>query len=268
MTFREKFTPAAEKNNSWLCLGLDLDPEKVPEKFRKNTKGLLEFCGMVVEATKDLVSAYKPNIAFFEALGAEGLELLGKTMALIPSGIPVILDAKRGDIGNTSAKYAKAAFEGFGADAVTVNPYMGSDCVEPFLSYKDKFVFLLVLTSNKGAADFEQLRTADGESVYMKVAAKIKEWNRFGNLGAVIGATKAADLGKIRELLRDEIFLVPGLGTQGGDLDASVKNCFLYNGLGTFNVARDILYAGPSAEDIRAKAVQYRDLLNRSLKGS
>ncbi len=264
MNFNQKITASSSKNSSWLCVGLDPDLSKLPASFSKTPDGVSAFLTSVIDATKDKVAAYKPNAAFFESMGLEGMKLLEKIIKHIPSDIPVILDAKRADIGNTSAHYAKAAFDVLGADAITINPYMGFDSVESFIKYPDKGVFILVLTSNKGSADFQQL-LVDGKPLYLKVAEKVKEWNVNNNIGIVAGATKPEDLGKIRDVLQKEIFLIPGIGTQGGDLAASCKNCFKYQGTGLFNVSRDVLYAG-TEEQIREKAEEYRRMIEEGTK--
>ncbi len=259
MDFHQKLTNTISINSSHLCIGLDPDVSKLPASFKKNRAGTADFLKKIISATKDKVCAYKPNAAFFESMGLEGWKLLEKVISTIPSNIPVILDAKRADIGNTSAHYAKTAFEILGADAITVNPYMGFDSIEPFIKYTDKGVFILVLTSNKGSFDFQQLKVGL-IPLYMKVAAKIRDWNTAGNIGIVAGATKPTELGKIREILKKEIFLIPGIGTQGGDLAASCQNCFKYQGSGIFNVSRDVLYA-PTIEAARQKAEEYRNMI-------
>jgi len=266
MTFTEKLRTAAAKNASWLCVGLDLDPEKLPEPFKRNPNGLLDYAKKIIETTKDLVCAYKPNSAFFEALGVPGLQALEKIIRSVPSGIPVILDAKRADIGNTSSRYARAVFDILGADAVTANPYMGFDSLEPFFAYGAKHTFVLVLTSNSGAADFEQLQVG-GKPLYMRVAEKIGKWNSSSNIGAVVGATKPAGIRQVRRILKDEIFLIPGLGTQAGDLESSVKHAFAGKGTAVFNVSRDIILA-PDFDSMAAKAKQYRDAINSFLPKS
>jgi orotidine-5'-phosphate decarboxylase len=262
MNFREKFEAAAKASGSFLCCGLDLDPLKLPAGFSATVSGLKRFAFKVIDSTQDLVCAYKPNIAFYESLGLAGGKLLKEIIRHIPGRIPVILDAKRADIGNTSAHYAKAAFEEFCADAVTVNPYMGSDSVEPFLKYTEKCTFILVVTSNKGGQDFQFL-DAGGEPLYIRVARKAAEWNTAGNIGAVVGATHPDGIRRVREILKKEIFLIPGIGTQAGDVEDSVKNTFLFNGTGIFNVSRDVLYAG-GMKEIRSKAEYYRDLIAKA----
>ena len=182
MNFTDKLLDASRKNKSWLCIGLDPDPELMP------VVDVLQFNKAIIESTSDLVCAYKPNLAFYEALGTEGLAILEKMVKQIPGDIPVIGDAKRSDIGNTARAYAKALFSVLGFDAATVNPYLGYDSVEPFISYEDKEVFILCRTSNKGATDFQNLRS-DGLPLYEIVARKAQEWNIHGNIGLVVGAT-------------------------------------------------------------------------------
>jgi orotidine-5'-phosphate decarboxylase len=176
---------------------------------------ILEFNRGIIDATADLVCAYKPNLAFYEAFGLEGLVALEKTVKYIPEGIPVIGDAKRGDIGNTARRYAEALFSAFGFDAATLNPYLGYDSVEPFLEYPDKGVFILCRTSNPGALDFQALRCGD-VPLYEVVAQKAKEWDRYGNIGLVVGATYPEELRRIRQLCPQMPLLIPGLGAQGG----------------------------------------------------
>jgi orotidine-5'-phosphate decarboxylase len=262
VTFTEKLDAASSRRKSLLCIGLDLDPSKLPSGYSPDAEGVFSFGRGIIEATKDLAAAYKPNSAFFEAMGLPGLSVLERLIKTVPADIPVILDAKRGDIGNTSAKYAEAVFDRFGADAVTVSPYMGRDSLEPFFNRKDRHVFVLVLTSNPGAADFEMLDCA-GEPLYMRVAAKVRSWNATGNLGAVVGATRPADLERIRTVLTEEIFLIPGLGAQGGDLAASVRGALSGRGRALFNVSRDIVFAG-SFDLVRAKAEEYRKAIEEA----
>ena len=189
MTFVEKLRAAAAQNHSLLCVGLDPDPKFLPASVGDRDNPTLYFLQHLIDATADLVCAYKPNFAFFGALGERGWSTLKTTLDHIPPSIPVIIDAKVGDIGNTAEHYARMFFEILGADALTVNPYMGSDAVAPFLAYREKGVFLLCLTSNKGAADFEEQELADGP-LYLRVARKACEWNSAGNCGLVVGATQ------------------------------------------------------------------------------
>jgi orotidine-5'-phosphate decarboxylase len=237
MKFIDKLLNASRRNKSWLCIGLDPDPELMPKVE------VLQFNKAIIEATCDLVCAYKPNLAFYEALGTEGLVILEKTIKCMPGHIPVIGDAKRGDIGNTARAYARALFSVLGFDAATVNPYLGFDSIEPFINYQDKGVFILCRTSNKGAADFQNLCT-DGLPLYEVVAKKAKEWNIHGNIGLVVGATYPEELKRVRSICPEMPLLIPGIGPQGGDLasavgygaDARGENAII-------NVSRQILYA-------------------------
>jgi len=240
---------AVKRNHSKLCIGLDFDPQRVPENYVNDPLG---FNRMVIDATADLVCAYKPNSAFYEVLGAEGITALKDTIASVPKEIPVILDAKRGDIGNTSRQYARAVFEYFGADGVTVAPYMGKDSVSPFLDYKSKGVFVLCLTSNPGAADFQRLKTQDSY-LYLEVAKKCVEWSAINpNIGLVTGATQQ-ELPAIRAVSRLPL-LIPGVGAQGGDLKQAVK-VGNTNGLAIINTSRSVLYPpkGPGSDKDRIR---------------
>ena len=262
MRFTDKLLNASRKNESWLCIGLDPDAERMPEV------DVLQFNKAIVEATSDLVCAYKPNLAFYEALGTQGLVTLEKTIKHIPGHIPVIGDAKRGDIGNTAKAYAKALFSVLGFDAATVNPYLGHDSIEPFISYRDKGVFILCRTSNKGAADFQD-RRIDGLPLYEVVAHKAKEWNIHGNVGLVVGATYPEQLKKVRSICPEMPLLIPGIGAQGGDLASAVRYGVDAHGeKATINVSRQILYASrekdfaqaarDAAEKIRSQINDYR----------
>jgi len=206
MNFIEKLQKISGENNSRLCVGLD----------PADTHDLFEFNKRIIDETSEFVCAYKPNIAFFEANGIVGLEALLETIEYIPDEIPVILDAKRGDIGHTAAAYAKGIFEEFGADATTLNPYLGYDSIKPFADYKDKFSFVLCLTSNPSNKDFQK-------GIYLEVAKKVVEWNINENLGLVVGATNPDQLKEIRAVAKDLLFLIPGVGAQGGDLKKTVK---------------------------------------------
>jgi orotidine-5'-phosphate decarboxylase len=272
MHFADKLVEAVDKNHSLVCLGLDPDPALMPPT------GLLEFNKAIVDATADLVCAYKPNLAFYEALGVEGLGALRETVAYIPDNIPVIGDAKRGDIGNTARAYAKALFEVFGFDAATVSPYLGYDSIEPFVAYADKATFLLCRTSNAGAADFQALACWSAmpdcrqQPLFRLVAQKAREWNRFNNIGLVVGATCPEDLREVRELCPDMTLLVPGIGAQGGDLGLAVRHGIDARGRGAiFSSSRQILYASVGAdyaEAARRAADELRCQINSLLPGS
>jgi orotidine-5'-phosphate decarboxylase len=262
MTFNAKLLQTAQKNRSLVCLGLDPDPQLMPKM------GVFEFNKAIIDATSDLVCAYKPNLAFYEALGINGLVALQKTVEHIAGRVPVIGDAKRGDIGNTAKAYARALFEVFGFDAATVNPYMGFDTVEPFLSYKDKAVFILCRTSNAGAADFQDLSCSSPhgpQRLYQVVAEKAREWNKADNIGLVVGATYPEDLLAVRRACPQMTLLVPGLGAQGGDLDLAVRHGVDAAGQrAIFASSRQILYASQGA-DFDTAAREATDKMRRQI---
>ena len=264
MSFTEKLAEAVNKNRSLLCIGLDPDPALMPEKL-----GIFEFNQAIINATADLVCAYKPNIAFYEAFGSSGLDDLKRTRDYIPADIPVIIDAKRGDIGNTARAYARSLFEYFNFDATTASPDLGFDSLEPFIEYSDKGIFVLCRTSNTGAVDFQSLN-CEGENgskpLFEVVAAKVNQWNTRGNLGLVVGATYPEELQRIRRDYPDIPLLIPGVGAQGGGLsqvvsygvDASKQRTII-------NSSRQILYASKSkdyAEAARQVAEELRDRIN------
>jgi orotidine-5'-phosphate decarboxylase len=262
MKFTDKLLNVSRKNKSWLCIGLDPDPELMPKV------DVPQFNRAIIDATCDLVCAYKPNLAFYEALGTEGLAILEKTVKYIPGHIPVIADAKRGDIGNTARAYARALFLVLGFDAATVNPYLGFDSIEPFINYQDKGVFILCRTSNQGATDFQNLRT-NGMPLYEVVAHKAKEWNIRDNIGLVVGATYPEELKKVRSICPDMPLLIPGIGAQGGDLASAVGyGADVLGEKAIINVSRQILYASKEkdfaqagrnvAEKIRQQINDYR----------
>ncbi|HXZ95209.1 MAG TPA: orotidine-5'-phosphate decarboxylase [Dehalococcoidia bacterium] len=262
MKFTDKLLNASRKNKSWLCIGLDPDPELMP------AVDVLQFNQAIIEATSDLVCAYKPNLAFYEALGTEGSAILERTVKYIPGHIAVIADAKRGDIGNTGKAYAKALFSVLGFDAATVNPYLGYDSIEPFINYQDKGIFILCRTSNKGAADFQDLHI-NGLPLYEAVAQKAREWDIHGNIGLVVGATYPEELKKVRSICPEMPLLIPGIGAQGGDLASAVGYGVDTRGeKAIINVSRQILYASKEkdfaqaarniAEKIRGQINDYR----------
>ena len=252
---------ASRGNRSLLCVGLDPDPSKLP------VRDVFEFNRAIIDATADLVCCYKPNLAFYEAMGIRGLQALKKTLAHIPKNIPVIGDAKRGDIGNTATAYAKALFGYYKFDAVTVNPYMGYDSVKPFLDYRDKGIFVLCRTSNSSASDFQDLVDNFGMKFYQTVALRAGDWNKGGNVGLVVGATFPEELREIRKLCPDMPLLIPGVGAQGGDLELSVRYGVDANKEKAVIVAaRQVLYAskGPDyAQAARKAAGELRDAINR-----
>ena len=230
---------------SFLCVGLDIDLDKAPKIFKNHKDGLFEFAKAIIEATHPFTVAYKPNLAFYETYGVKGWEAFEKTMHYLTSNYPnhfTIADAKRGDIGNTSTRYAKAFFEGYGVDSVTVAPYMGRDSIEPFLAFQDKYAILLALTSNEGAHDFQYCK--DGTTLlYEKVILESQHWKHADRLMYVVGATKAEAIASLRKLIPNAFILVPGVGAQGGSLREVAKfglnaQCGLL-----VNSSRSILYA-------------------------
>jgi len=264
MNFLEKLLQAAVTNNSLLCIGLDPDPELMPKV------DVFQFNKAIVDATSDLVCAYKPNLAFYEALGIEGLTALQQTIAYIPKSIPIIGDAKRGDIGNTARAYAKALFETFGFDAATVNPYLGGDSLEPFIEYKEKGVFILCRTSNTGSAHFQVLPLLqNSRPLFELVAERAKEWNLYDNVGLVVGATYPEELRQVRQLCPEMPLLIPGIGVQGGDLADAVRYGVDAKGeKAIISSSRQILYASRGedfAQTAREAALKLRNEINRYL---
>ena len=247
LTSSSKLYNAILEKQSYLCVGLDPDPSKIPACFGEGVEGVEVFCKEVIKATRHVAVAYKPNLAFFETFGAEGWDVLNIIIESIPSNCLVIADAKRGDIGNTATKYAEAIFDTLGADAITVAPYMGADSVTPFTNRTDKWTILLALTSNPGADDFE----FHGEiPLYERVLTKAQEWGTPDNLMFVIGATRPEMLSRVRELAPDSFLLVPGVGAQGGAIDA-VAEFGLNSQCGLLvNSSRGIIYAGQGESSI------------------
>lgn len=231
------------EKRSFLCVGLDPDLEKIPKHLLEAENPVLEFNKAIIDATAPYCVAYKPNLAFFEALGKTGMQTFYETLQYIPKTHFAIADAKRGDIGNTSTKYAEAFFEKFACDALTIAPYMGSDSVKPFLGEVGKWAVLLALTSNQGADDFEQLVLANGKRLYEEVIDKAMEWGSADELMFVVGATRPEQLKQIRERAQQYFFLIPGVGAQGGNL-AEVVAAALTKECGILvNASRSILYA-------------------------
>ena len=268
-TFFTKLDAAVEQNQSLLCVGLDPTPAQLPARHRQDNgdvmAGLLAWNQAVIAATADLVCAYKPNIAFYEALGAPGMTLLRQTLALIPKHIPVLLDVKRGDIGSTATAYAQACFDDLGVDAVTLSPYLGRDSIEPFARYTDKGLFILCHTSNPSAGDFQHLeitdwRTLDREGnqpLYIHVARIAVTWSP--NVGLVVGATYPAVFAGVRAAAPNQWLLVPGIGAQGGDLASTLAAGLRADGKGVLiNASRGVCLA----DDYRAAAQQLRDEIN------
>lgn len=240
---------------SYLCVGLDSDLEKIPPHLLQYEDPIFEFNRRIIEATLPYAVAYKPNIAFYEALGAKGWTSLEKTLACIPSDVFTIADAKRGDIGNTSGLYAKAFFERLSFDAITVAPYMGADSVQPFLAFEGKWVILLALTSNTSSQDFQQLPLAEGKALYEAVIERSGQWASAEQMMYVVGATQAAHIAHIRQLIPEHFLLVPGVGAQGGDLAALSEAGLNTQGGLLVNSSREILYAS-SGEDFAEQAAR------------
>jgi len=268
LEFMQMLEDGWRTKDSLVCVGLDTDIGKIPLHLRKLDHPLFQFNRAVVDATADLVCAYKPQIAYYSAVGAEhDLELTIEYIHQNYPSIPVILDAKRGDIGATAEKYAEEAFDRYRADAVTVNPYMGGDTLQPYLARKDKGVIILCRTSNAGARDIQDV-TADGRKLYQIVAGKaVNSWNDNGNALLVVGATFPEELKEIRAIAPEMPFLVPGIGAQGGDVKAAVTNGRTKNGAGMIvNSSRAIIYASADedfADAARRAAASLRDEINR-----
>jgi orotidine-5'-phosphate decarboxylase len=262
MSFREQLAHAVDKNRSLLCVGLDPDPARIP------TDKLASYLCSVVDATSDLVCAYKPNLAFYEQFGEAGYAALRTVIEHIPDQIPVIADAKRGDIGHTAEAYARAIFDELGFDASTVNPYGGQDSVEPFTRYADKGVIIWCRSSNPGARDIQDLPVGpDGTPLYQVVAGLANEWNVNHNIGLVCGATYPEELAILRRLCPSMPILVPGVGSQEGELAASVRAGLNADGAGIIvNASRAVLYASDGADfadAARRKAEELRGEIER-----
>lgn len=265
MTRAELFAQIQQKS-SFLCVGLDPDLDKIPAHLRAEPDPIFSFCKEIVEQTADYAVAYKPNIAFFEALGPKGWESLQKVLEIIPKNVFTIADAKRGDIGNTSKLYAKAFFETMDFDSITVAPYMGADSVSPFLDFENKWVILLALTSNVGSADFQLITDSNGKPLYQSVLEKSQEWGSPENLMYVVGATRGELIGEVRKAAPEHFFLVPGVGAQGGSLSEVAKygmnsTCGLL-----VNSSRGIIYAS-SGKDFGQAARKESQKLQEEMKG-
>ena len=261
---RQELIAQIRLKKSFLCVGLDTDLTKIPVHLLDCEDPIFEFNKAIIDATKDFAVAYKPNLAFYECYGPKGWESLQKTIDYIPKNIFTIADAKRGDIGNTSTYYAKTFFEYLHFDSVTVAPYMGEDSVTPFLEFKDKWVVILALTSNKGALDFQFTTDSKGEELYKKVLRKSAQWGTPENTMFVVGATRAEGIGEVRKLVPHHFFLVPGVGAQGGSLEDFAtygwnSDCGLL-----VNSSRGIIYAS-SGEDFAEHARQEAEKLQREM---
>ncbi len=258
VTFVEKLSAAWDANDSLLCVGFDPDITKFPAPWQNQPSRIVEFCKAIADASADVVCAFKPQIAYFSALRAEDqLEDLCVYLRETYPAIPIILDAKRGDIGATASQYAREAFERYGADAVTVSPYMGFDSVAPYLEYKDKGVIVLCRTSNAGGSDLQFLHV-DGVPLYQHVARLVADkWNTNGQCGLVVGATFPQELSQVRHIVGDMPLLVPGIGAQGGDVVATVKAGKTANGTGMMiNSSRAVLYATPKNDETFSDAAR------------
>jgi orotidine-5'-phosphate decarboxylase len=244
---------SANNAGKYICIGLDTDPQKLPLSLIGQKDGVFEFNQRIIEATCSGAAAYKINFAFYEKEGSAGFDALKRTIEVIPNDILIIGDAKRGDIGNTSVMYAESVFNWFKCDSVTVHPYMGEDSVKPFLNFDDKLIFILALTSNPGAGDFEKLQLKDGSYLFQKVIKKVKSWGNK-NCGVVFGATKLEELRENIDLLADIPVLLPGVGAQGGSLE-DVVDVFKKAGRSDYlvNISRGIIYKS-SGEDFAEAA--------------
>jgi orotidine-5'-phosphate decarboxylase len=270
MTFLEKLQQAERQNGSMLCVGLDPEPAKFPAAFKGDASKIFDFCAAIVDATADLVIAFKPQIAYFAANRAEDqLERLMAHMRRAAPHVPVILDAKRGDIGSTAEQYAREAFERYGADAVTLSPFMGFDSVQPYLKYPNKGAFLLCRTSNPGGDDFQNQRLINvaGQPLLYEHIAQLAQgpWNLNGQLGLVVGATYPPEIERVRALAPTVPLLIPGVGAQGGDALATVKAGWRQPGSIIVNSSRVVLYASSGADfaqAARTEAMRTSDLLN------
>jgi len=260
MNFFEKLENRIYLSQSYLCVGLDPVWERIPKHIPRTQLGLLNFLDQIVSITKDYAAVFKPNFAYFESLGVSGMEVLGELINRIPQEIPVIGDAKRGDVEHSSILYARAVFEKLKCDAITVNPYLGGDALKPFFDYSDRGVFVLCLTSNPGSRDFQS------PELFLKVGAKVSEWNVFGNAGIVVGATKSEFIYELRKICGKMPFLIPGVGAQGGDLVKTLISADDFSRIPYLvNASRSILYAS-SNEDFALHAAnaakELRDKIN------
>jgi orotidine-5'-phosphate decarboxylase len=270
MSFTEKLQQASRENNSLLCIGLDPDPSRIPSHLGSGAHAVVAFNKAIIRATHDIACAYKPNLGFYAAYGHDGVRALQETRRAIPANIPTILDAKVGDIDVTSTAYAQGYFGEMGFDSITAQPYLGRDGLEPFLNWPGRCVFILAKTSNPGSGDLQDLKLTENDrerTVYEHVASLAAEWQgTFGTCGLVAGATYPQEVEKIRALAPELPMLIPGVGTQGGNLELTV-NAALGNGTGpvAINASRSIIYAGEGldyAEAVREAALKLRDQIN------
>ncbi|KAF0152843.1 MAG: orotidine-5'-phosphate decarboxylase [Ignavibacteria bacterium] len=264
MTAREKLDTKFE-NNFHVCVGLDTDINKIPKHLLSEKDPVLQFNKIIIESTSEHAACFKINFAFYEKIGAKGFDVLAQTLELIPKDIFVIADAKRGDIGNTSEMYAVAVFDELKFDSITLHPYMGFDSLQPFLNYKDKINFILALTSNKGALDFEKQKLEDGRFLFQHVIEKANIWNEHKNCGIVFGATKIEELKENIASFDDLVVLLPGVGAQGGSLEevATVFNHHKNNNF-LINISRALLYCDES-KSFHTKVIEQIKTYNQSV---
>lgn len=269
MNFTQRLRRIQRKNNSLLCIGLDTDVNKIPEFLFAYGDPVYEFNRRIIDATKDIVCAYKLNLAFYEATGEHGWYTVHQTLARIPEEIITIGDAKRGDIGNSSELYARSLVDDYEFGASTVNPYMGEDSVKPFLKNAHQGAFILAVTSNPGAKDFQYL-TVGKRPLYEHVISRVKKWNVKKNCGLVVGATRPEEMKKIRRMVPDMPLLIPGIGAQGGDLESAVRyGCDARGQLAVINASRSVIYASTGKDFARAArqtALELREEMNRYRK--
>lgn len=270
MKFLDKLLAVSRQQNSLLCVGLDPEADRLPSQLQSMSvpRAVTYFCQAIIEATSPYACAFKPNLAFFEVLGPEGMYVFQDVIKAVPEQIPIIVDAKRGDLGNTSRNYAAAIFDVYGCDAVTVNPYLGYDSVAPFLAYKEKGVFFVCRTSNPSARDFQDLRVSEGNGqkrfLYEEIAKRVQLWNESGNCGLVVGATYPRELDIIRSMCPDMPILIPGVGEQGGNLEASIMvGVDIAGERAIISVSRAILYADCSDDYAVSAANEALKLRNR-----
>jgi len=257
---RQELIAQIKQKQSFLCVGLDSDIKKIPTHLLELEDPVFEFNKQIIDATKDLCVAYKPNIAFYESMGAKGWVSLHKTLEYIPKNIFTIADAKRGDIGNTSNMYARTFFKNMNFDAVTVTPYMGEDSVKPFLEFENKWAIILALTSNKGSLDFQKIEDKNGKQLFEQVLETSQTWGTAENMMYVVGATRAEQLSEIRAIIPNHFLLVPGVGAQGGSLQ-DVAKYGMNSGCGLLvNSSRGIIYAGTGADFVEKARIEVQKL--------
>jgi orotidine-5'-phosphate decarboxylase len=269
MNFLEKLLAVSRQQDTLLCVGLDPEIERLPSRLHNMPadRAITYFCQATIEATASYVCAFKPNLAFFEVLGPRGMYVFQDVIKTVPKNIPIIVDAKRGDLGNTARNYASAFFDVYDCDAVTVNPYLGYDSVAPFLAYQEKTIFFLCRTSNPSASDFQDLLVGEENEkkryLYEEIAFRVQSWNKTGNCGLVVGATYPRELATIRSICPDMPILIPGVGAQGGDLEASVLAGVDKSGeRAIISVSRAILFASDDDDFAVSVANEARKLRN------